>query len=70
MIIESENMKESVGDALILTPQELSEKLQKSLNIDLVLIALTNCNPFCEIFLNQGVQHVVSFTFIKFKTEG
>ena len=66
MIIESENFKD-----LILTPTQLEEILQpyeKKLNIDLVLIALTNCTPFCKIFHKLGVSHVISFTFNELKT--
>jgi hypothetical protein len=31
------------------------------LNIDLIIIELTNCQPFCEVFKQVGIAHVISF---------
>ena len=51
-----------------LNPQQLKELLEPAMgtiNIDLVLIEMTNCEEFCKVFLDLGVPHVISFRLIE-----
>mmetsp|Transcript_37144 Transcript_37144/g.57012 ORF Transcript_37144/g.57012 Transcript_37144/m.57012 type:complete len:137 (-) Transcript_37144:3150-3560(-) len=60
LVVEDDNFHE-----ITLTPEELRTVLKPkegSLTIYLVVIELTNCAKFCEIFLDLGVHHVISFT--------
>lgn len=59
MIIEDEQFNQ-----FKLSPNDLYEILKPSqgkLNIYLVLIELPNCQPFCNVFRELGVPHVISF---------
>ena len=43
----------------------MREGYKEGLKIDLVTIALTNCEPFCKVFQNLKVDHIISFTMKK-----
>ena len=60
MILESEDFKN-----VVLTPLGLKSMLSShnSLKIDIILIALTNCKPFCEVFKSYDVPLIVSFDY-------
>lgn len=61
MILEDDNL-----NVISLTPQQLLNILKPDsgqLNIYLVVIELTNCQEFCKVFRELGVQHVISFTY-------
>jgi hypothetical protein len=48
-------------ESIRLKPKDLKKLLHQGLAIDLVIIEMTNCKEICQVFIDLGVPHVISF---------
>ena len=62
-MIENENF-----ESIKLSPKDLKKLFQQGTGIHLVIIDMTNCKEICQVFIDLGVPHVISFN-AEFKKE-